>query len=129
VDEGGVGVSAFAALAELTALRVWDGVYGRVLGGERVTMAVIELDPDSVVPEHSHEHEQMGVCVAGSVTYRVGDEERVLGPGTSWLIPSGVAHEADTGPEGAVVVETWAPRRDDWAGLERLEGQPPHWPR
>lgn len=121
-------MSAFADLAELTALRVWDGVYGRVLGGKRVTMAVIELDPSSAVPEHSHEHEQMGVCITGSVTYRVGDEEQELGPGGSWRIPGGMPHEVHTGPEGAVVVETWAPRRDDWAALERLEGQPAHWP-
>jgi quercetin dioxygenase-like cupin family protein len=122
-------MSAFADLAELTAVRVWDGVRARVVGGERVTMAVIELDPSSVVPEHSHEHEQMGVCVSGSVSYRVDDEERVLGPGNSWLIAGGVPHEVHTGPDGAVVVEAWAPRRDDWAGLERLEGQPPRWPR
>jgi unsaturated pyranuronate lyase len=104
-------------------------VYGRVIGGERVTMAVVELDPGSVVPEHSHEHEQMGVCISGSATYRVGDEERVLGAGNSWLIPGGVPHEVRTGPEGAVVVETWAPRREDWAALERLEEKPPRWPR
>jgi quercetin dioxygenase-like cupin family protein len=121
-------MSAFADLAELTAVRIWDGVRARVVGGERVTMAVVELDPSSVVPEHSHEHEQMGVCISGSLTFRAGDEERVLGPGNSWLIPGGVPHEVHTGPDGAVVVETWAPRRDDWAGLERLEGQPPRWP-
>jgi quercetin dioxygenase-like cupin family protein len=122
-------MSAFADLAELTTLRVWNGVSGRVLGGERVTMAVVELEPSAVVPEHNHEHEQIGVCVSGSVTYRVGDEERVLSPGNTWLIPGGVPHEVHTGPEGAVVVETWAPRREDWAALERLEGKPPRWPR
>jgi unsaturated pyranuronate lyase len=122
-------MSAFADLAELTALRVWAGVYGRVLGGERITMAVIELEASVLVPEHSHEHEQVGVCIDGSLSYRVGDVERVLGPGSSWLIPHGVPHEAHAGPEGAVVVETWAPRRDDWGGLEPLEGQPPRWPR
>jgi unsaturated pyranuronate lyase len=124
-----VGVSAFADLSELTALRVWEGVSGRVLGGERVTMAVVELDPSSVVPEHSHEHEQLGVCVTGSVTYRVGDEKKELRPGGSWRIPGGMPHEVHSGPEGAVVVETWAPRRDDWAALERIESQPLRWPR
>lgn len=122
-------MSAFADLGELTALQVWDGVLGRVLGGERVTMAVVELDPSSVVPAHSHEHEQMGVCITGSVTYRVGGEERELGAGATWHIPGGVPHEVSTGPEGAVVVETWAPRRDDWAGLARLDDRPSRWPR
>jgi unsaturated pyranuronate lyase len=94
-----------------------------------VTMAVIELDPSSVVPEHSHEHEQIGVCVAGSLTYRVGDEARELGPGDTWWIRGGMSHEVRTGPEGAVVVETWAPRRDDWAVPDRIERRPSRWPR
>jgi quercetin dioxygenase-like cupin family protein len=122
-------VSAFAVLDTLTAVQVWDGVVGRIVGGDRVTVAVIELDAGSVVPEHSHEHEQIGVCVAGSLDFRVGEERREVGPGDTWWIPGGAAHEVRTGPEGAVVVETWAPKRDDWAGLERLEGVQSRWPR
>jgi quercetin dioxygenase-like cupin family protein len=121
-------MSAFSDLAELAAVHVWEGVAGRILGGEGVTVAVVELDPGSVVPEHSHEHEQIGVCLAGSLSFRVGEEERELGPGGGWRISGGVPHEVRTGPEGAVVVETWAPRRDDWATLEQLEGRPLRWP-
>jgi unsaturated pyranuronate lyase len=118
----------FDELHELTVLRIWEGVFGRVIGGEHVTMAVIELDDSSVVPEHSHPHEQIGVCITGSVLYRVGSEERELGPGGTWRIPGGTPHEARAGPRGAVVVETWAPRRDDWADLERVERARPRWP-
>jgi quercetin dioxygenase-like cupin family protein len=122
-------MSPFADLAELTAVQVWDGVAGRILGGERVTVAVLELDPGSVVPEHSHEHEQIGVCITGSLAFRIGEEERELGPGGSWRIAGGTLHEVRTGPEGAVVVEAWAPRRDDWAALEQLERRAVRWPR
>jgi unsaturated pyranuronate lyase len=122
-------MSVFADLAELTSLRIWEGVYGHVLGGDRVTVAVVELDPSSVVPEHSHEHEQIGVCVTGSLRFRAGGEQREVGPGCTWRIPGGMPHEVEVGPDGAVVVETWAPRRDDWAALERLEREPPPWPR
>jgi quercetin dioxygenase-like cupin family protein len=122
-------VSVFADLADVEALRIWDGVAARVVGGDRVTVAVVELDPGSVVPEHSHQHEQIGVCVTGSLEFRVGEEEREVGPGGSWRIPGGTPHEVRTGPEGAVVVETWSPKREDWAELERLEGVRPPWPR
>ena len=47
-----------------------------------MTLGVIELDLNSVVPEHSHEPEQVGLCLAGSLRFRVGDETRELGPGT-----------------------------------------------
>jgi quercetin dioxygenase-like cupin family protein len=122
-------MSSFADLAELSTVQVWDGVAGRILGGERVTVAVLELDPGSVVPEHSHEHEQIGVCITGSLAFRIGEEERELGPGGSWRIAGGMLHEVRTGPEGAVVVETWAPRRDEWAALEQLERRAVRWPR
>jgi unsaturated pyranuronate lyase len=122
-------VSVFADLADVEAVRIWDGVAARVVGVDRVTVAVIELDADSVVPEHSHEHEQIGVCVAGSLDFRVVDERREVGPGDTWWIPGGAPHEVHTGPDGAVVVETWSPRRDDWSDLERLERVHPRWPR
>jgi unsaturated pyranuronate lyase len=124
-----VPMSAFTDLDALTTVRVWDGVVGRIVGGDRVTVAVIELDPDSVVPEHSHEHEQIGVCVTGSLDFRVGEERREVGPGGTWSIPGGVPHEVRTGHEGAVVIETWAPERDDWAGLEQLERVKSRWRR
>jgi len=49
-----VAVSAFAGLSSLDLQRIWDGVHGRVVHGERITLGVIELDPESVVPEHRH---------------------------------------------------------------------------
>ncbi len=121
-------MSAFADLAEIARLRIWDGVAARVVGGSGMTMAFIELDPSSVVPEHSHQHEQIGVCVSGSLTFQVGGEEREVGPGGTWEIPGGVPHEVRVGAAGAAVIEAWTPHRDDWAGLETLEQAPPPWP-
>jgi unsaturated pyranuronate lyase len=118
----------FADLEGMSPLRIWDGVASRVVEGERVTLAVIELDPDSLVPEHSHENEQLGVLVAGLLEFRIGGETRRVGPGGTWCIPANVPHEVQTGPEGAVTVEVFAPPRSDWAALERLEVQPPRWP-
>ena len=120
--------SPFADLEGLDAQRIWEGVGGRVVEGERVTLAVIELDPDSFVPEHSHENEQLGVLVAGQLEFRIGDETRRVAPGGTWSIPANVPHEVQAGPEGAVAVEVFAPARADWAALERLERRPPRWP-
>jgi quercetin dioxygenase-like cupin family protein len=114
-------------LADLDLRQIWDGVAARSIHGDRLTVAVVELDPDSVVPEHSHDHEQLGIVLRGSVTFRVGDEARELGAGGTWRIPSNVAHEVHSGPEGAVVVDVFAPARDDWRDRTRLERRP-RWP-
>jgi quercetin dioxygenase-like cupin family protein len=121
-------MSAFADLAELAPLQIWDGVLGRAVHGERVTFTVVELDADAVVPEHSHENEQIGMVVSGSVVFRVDDERRELGPGGTWRILARVPHEVHTGPDGAVVIEAFAPVRDDWGTLERREPSRPRWP-
>lgn len=120
--------STFDDLAAIPPLLIWDGVLGRAVEGERMTLAVIELDPGSVVPEHTHENEQTGVLLRGSLTFSVGDETRELGPGGTWRILANVPHSVETGPEGAIVVEVFSPARDDWEQLERGERRPPRWP-
>jgi unsaturated pyranuronate lyase len=89
---------------------------------------VIELDPDSVVPEHSHDQEQLGMVLAGSVSFRIGDETQDLGPGATWSIPSNSPHEVHVGPDGAVVIDVFAPTRDDWREAPRVDDRAPRWP-
>ena len=121
-------MTAFGDLPALEPLRIRDGVAARVVEGERATLAVIELDPESVVPEHAHGNEQLGVCLQGSMRMRIGDEVREVGPGSTWSIPSNVPHDVEVGPDGCVVAEVFVSRRDDWAGHEREEPRPPRWP-
>lgn len=53
-------MSAFDSLPEIGPHQIWDGVAARVVQGERITLAVVELDPGALVPEHAHEQEQLG---------------------------------------------------------------------
>jgi quercetin dioxygenase-like cupin family protein len=101
-------------LADMTPIQVWEGVVARRVQGEKLTLAVVELAADSVVPEHCHANEQVGLVIEGEVRFRIDGEERVLGPGGTWRILGDVPHEVHTGPEGAVVIDVFAPARDDW---------------
>jgi len=121
-------MSAFASVSSLDLQRIWDGVHGRLVHGDRSTLGVIELDPGSVVPEHSHDHEQLGICLSGSLRFRIGDEIRELGPGEIWAIPSNVPHEVHVGPDGAVVIDVFAPVRADWLDAPTAEPRPERWP-
>src|SRR5215208_1559422 len=105
------------ALEELAAIgpqQIWDGVVARAIHGERLTMAVVELEPGRIVPQHQHENEQLGIVLSGSVTFRIGTEVRLLGPGGTWRIPSDTPHDVRVGPEGAVLIDVFAPIRSDW---------------
>ena len=121
-------MSAFDDLGAIGPQDIWNGVVVRAVHGERVTLGVVELEADSLVPEHSHANEQLGMVLSGSVIFRVGDESRELGPGGMWRIPSNAPHEVRTGPDGAVVIDVFAPVRDDWSALETSAPRAPLWP-
>jgi quercetin dioxygenase-like cupin family protein len=121
-------VSAFDDVVSISPQQIWDGIAGRVVHGEQLSMAVVELDPGAVAPEHRHANEQLGIVLRGSLTFRVGDETRDLGPGGTWRILSNQAHEVHAGPEGAVVIDVFAPVREDWRSIEPGEPRSPRWP-
>jgi quercetin dioxygenase-like cupin family protein len=121
-------VSAFDGLSSLDLQRIWDGVHARVVHGERQTFSVVELDAGTVVPEHHHEQEQLGMCLTGTLLFRVGGESRQLQPGDTWSIPSNVPHDVQVGPDGAVVIDVFAPTRDDWREAPTVATREPRWP-
>ena len=114
-------------LADLPPIPVWAGVIARRVQGERLTLAVVELAPNAIVPEHRHPNEQNGLVIQGRVLFRCGDEERELGLGGTWRILGGVPHSVVAGPDGAVVIDVFTPIRDDWDRFGALD-QPPLWP-
>jgi quercetin dioxygenase-like cupin family protein len=121
-------VSAFDGVRDLPLKGIWHGIHARVVAGERLSLAIVELDPGAVVSEHSHEHEQLGLVLSGAMHFRVGDETKELGPGETWTIPSNAPHEATAGPGGAVVIDVFAPVREDWESLETVPARPSRWP-
>src|SRR5262249_10819822 len=88
-------LSAVADIADLAPRQIWPGVVARAVNGVRMTFGLIELDPGSVVPEHSHEPEQVGVLLTGSMTFTIGGETRTLGPGGTWKILANVPHSVE----------------------------------
>ncbi|MGH8186097.1 MAG: cupin domain-containing protein [Steroidobacteraceae bacterium] len=121
-------MTAFAKLSELGPLPIWNGVSCRAVEGANVTMAVVELEPKAVVPEHQHPNEQLGVVLQGSVTFTIGGERRDLVAGDTYVIPGNVPHDVVTGPSGAVVVDVFSPVRADWSRFEPGEPCLPQWP-
>ena len=116
-------------LADFPLLAIWgDTVRARRVQGERITLAVVELAPNSEVPEHVHENEQLGICLQGSGTFTLDGEVRDIRPGTTWRILANRPHSLVTGPDGAVVIDVFTPVRADWDDRKTVEGSTPRWP-
>ncbi|MEC3980522.1 cupin domain-containing protein [Amycolatopsis sp. H20-H5] len=108
--------------------RVWEGVTIRAVHGELVTLAVAELEPNVVVPEHQHVNEQIGLVLSGSATFTAGGERVELTAGGTYRLPANVPHEVEAGPGGAVFVESFSPIREDWKALPEEATPRLRWP-
>ena len=117
-------------LADFPLLEIWgDEVRARRVQGERITLAIVELAPNAVVPEHRHAAEQLGMVIRGQMHFTVDGETRDLGPGGTWRILGDRPHDVVAGPEGAVVIDVFTPVRSDWDDKSIVDGPPaPRWP-
>ncbi len=117
-------------ITDAPLIEVWgDAVRARRVQGEHMTLAVVELGPNAVVPEHHHAAEQMGIVIEGLMYFTVDGETRILGPGGTWRITSDRPHNVNAGPDGAVVIDVFTPVRSDWDTLPVVDGAIPRWPK
>jgi quercetin dioxygenase-like cupin family protein len=123
-------MSNLVDLADFPLLAIWgDTVNARRVQGERITLAIVELAPNAVVPEHRHAAEQLGMVIRGQMHFTVDGETRDLGPGGTWRILGDRPHDVVAGPEGAVVIDVFTPVRSDWDDRAVVPGSPaPKWP-
>lgn len=91
-----------------------DGVKYKTLAfGEKTSIGEFTLDKGSVIPSHSHHHEQTGYVVSGHLIFYIAGERFEARPGDGWNIPSDVEHRVDV-IENSVVIEVFSPRREDY---------------
>jgi quercetin dioxygenase-like cupin family protein len=93
---------------------IFPGVEIRTTAGTNTMLSVVRLEPESVVLDHAHPHEQMGMLLEGHLEFTVGGVTRVLGPGDIWRIPGGVVHRVRALDQSAVALDVFHPIREDY---------------
>jgi quercetin dioxygenase-like cupin family protein len=94
------------------------GVYRQTVSGEKSMMTRIVYRGGVVIPEHTHEAEQIMLVEQGRLWAKVGDEEAEVSPGSLLVIPSNWIHAfRQLGDDDVVFYECFAPIR-----LEYLVG-------
>lgn len=100
--------------SEVEPVEMLPGVFRRTMtDGEKMMLCEVKMDAGSVVPMHTHPHEQTGYCASGRIRMVIADEVREMGPGGCWMIPGGVEHEA-TALEDSVFIDVFSPPRDEY---------------
>ena len=104
----------FVAAGAGTHRQLFPGVEIRATAGEGLMLSLVHLEPGSVVLEHSHPHEQMGMMISGRAEFTIGGVTRIIGPGEMWRIPGNVPHKVVTLDEPAVALDVFHPVREDY---------------
>ncbi len=108
----------FADLSEGIARQLTSGIETRVFAGDQAMFSVVSFVPGSEGSIHSHPEEQWGVLLEGS-GFRIQDGVEVpVSSGDFWRTPGGIAHGFRAGPDGARVLDVFAPPREAY----RTEG-------
>ena len=81
--------------------------------GEKTLMAQFKIAENSVIPVHSHPHEQTGILISGKLRFNVDGEIIDTEAGDSWCLPGGVEHSAEA-MEHSVIIEVFSPVREDY---------------
>ncbi len=90
------------------------GTTASLAWGKNIMLSVVEIGPGSVVPMHSHPHEQAGMVVEGEFDFIIGNERRRVKPGDMYIIPGGVQHSAIGLEKKAVALDIFSPPREDY---------------
>jgi quercetin dioxygenase-like cupin family protein len=91
-----------------------DGVNTSIFVGDQAMLSVVTLDPNSEGSIHSHPQEQWGVCLEGSGVRIQEGAETAFKKGDFWRTPGDVVHGVRIGPDGATILDIFAPPRDEY---------------
>jgi quercetin dioxygenase-like cupin family protein len=85
----------------------------QMISGDKIMLARVLLKKGSVVPEHSHENEQVTYILDGALKFWIDGKEIVVRTGEVLCIPAHMPHKAEA-LEDTVDLDVFYPPRQDW---------------
>ena len=107
-------MSYFKDAKDREPLELAPGARTRTFWGENMLLSLVEIDANSLVPLHTHPHEQGGIVVEGELEMGIGGEVRTLKPGDMYIIPGNVEHYAKGGDHPAKALDIFSPVREEF---------------
>ena len=81
---------------------------------DNVMMTYMEFEPNMVLPEHVHPHEQITMIHRGKLEMTVDGQTRIMEQGDVVVVPANVTHRARTLDEPTIAIDAWSPVREDY---------------
>jgi quercetin dioxygenase-like cupin family protein len=95
---------------------IFNDILGRIVfSSDSVMLLLVEIPPRGVVPEHSHPHEQMGVCLRGRAEFRSGKESTLVEKGMFyWFKPEEKHSVVSLVDTPCLFLDIFNPPREDY---------------
>ncbi|MHA2501810.1 MAG: cupin domain-containing protein [Candidatus Kariarchaeaceae archaeon] len=93
--------------------KVLEGVYGKFVHTDKMTIVLWRFDRGADLPAHSHPHEQLTMIQKGRFDLRVGDMTHQLSAGDTIPIASNVPHGGKA-IEETIALDVFTPVREDF---------------
>ena len=100
-------------LMKLPSQEVYPGYTARFVHGENMTLAFFEIEPNRVLPPHSHHHEQIVQVIEGELDLTIDGVLTKLMPGMVAVIPPNASH-AGVARVPTKTLDIFYPARDDF---------------
>lgn len=97
--------------SDVRPIELVPGLVFRPLVGTGLAFNVVEFEPHTEAPLHSHEEEQITYVLEGEFEFEVSGEKHVLRPGMGVVIPPHAAHAARTFDTRCVEIDVFHPPR------------------
>ena len=100
-------------ISEIEQVEVIKGFKGRFFHTNSSTIAFWEIEKDSILPLHSHIHEQTTQLIEGKLEMTIDNKTMVLEPGMIVCIPSNIKHSGKA-LTTCKLTDTFCPVREDY---------------
>lgn len=107
-------IRGLSSLGTAKAVEMREGIVRRTLVyGEKLLLCHWTIRAGIQFGEHTHPYEQAGYVLRGRLRMIIDGEPRELGPGSSYLVPSDVKHDAVALDE-VEVLDVFSPLREEY---------------
>jgi quercetin dioxygenase-like cupin family protein len=76
------------AIIQVKGIKAW------VLQGESHQLVFFEMEPNTQVPEHSHDYPQWGIMLKGKMQLTIDGKAHLIKKGDEYVIPTNAKHYA-----------------------------------
>lgn len=103
----------FISLNDIPVQQIIPGFYARLVHTGSLTIGYFDIKAGSMLPEHSHIHEQVSNVLSGEFEMTINGEFHILSPGQVAVIPSNVPHSGRAITD-CIIMDVFNPEREDY---------------